>query len=55
MGAIQNGGVRPVLNAKGATMQFVVNVPNHFLDAMHRAPADFEREAKLAMAVKLFR
>ena len=35
-------------------MQFVVNVPNHFLDAMHRAPADFEREAKLAMAVKLF-
>ena len=35
-------------------MQFVVNVPNHFLDAMHRTPADFEREAKLAMAVKLF-
>ncbi len=35
-------------------MQIVVNVPDHYLDAMHRAPEDFAHEAKLAMAAKLF-
>ena len=35
-------------------MQIVVDVPNHYLDATHRAPEDFAQEAKLAMAVKLF-
>lgn len=35
-------------------MQLIVDVPNHFLDAMHIAPQDFIAEAKLALAVKLF-
>ena len=35
-------------------MQIVVDVPNHYLDAMHRDPEDFALEAKLAMAAKLF-
>ena len=35
-------------------MQIVVNVPDHYLDAMHRAPEYFAQEAKLAMAAKLF-
>lgn len=35
-------------------MQIVVDVPDHYLDAMHRAPEDFVNEAKLAMAAKLF-
>ena len=35
-------------------MQIVVNVPRHYLDAMHQAPEDFAQEAKLAMAAKLF-
>lgn len=35
-------------------MQIIVEVPHHFLDAMHRTPADFAQEAKLAMAAKLF-
>lgn len=35
-------------------MQIVVDVPDHYLDAMHRAPEDFVTEAKLAMAAKLF-
>lgn len=35
-------------------MQIVVDVPEHYLDAMHRAPEDFAQEAKLAMAAKLF-
>lgn len=35
-------------------MQIVVEVPKHYLDAMHRAPEDFVQEAKLAMAAKLF-
>ena len=35
-------------------MQIVVDVPAHYLDAMHRAPEDFAQEAKLAMAAKLF-
>lgn len=35
-------------------MQIVVDVPSHYLDAMHQAPEDFAQEAKLAMAAKLF-
>ena len=35
-------------------MQIVVDVPNHYLDAMHQTPEDFAQEAKLAMAAKLF-
>ena len=35
-------------------MQIIVDIPNHYLDAMHRTPDDFALEAKLAMAVKLF-
>jgi predicted HTH domain antitoxin len=35
-------------------LQIVVNVPNNYLDAAHRAPEDFAQEAKLAMAAKLF-
>lgn len=35
-------------------MQIIVDVPNYYLDALHRAPEDFAQEAKLAMAVKLF-
>ena len=35
-------------------MQIIVDVPNHYLDAMHRTPEGFAQEAKLAMAVKLF-
>ena len=35
-------------------MQIIVEVPKLYLDAMHCAPADFAREAKLAMAAKLF-
>ena len=35
-------------------MQIVVEVPAHYLDAMHQAPEDFAQEAKLAMAAKLF-
>lgn len=35
-------------------MQIIVEVPNQYLDAMHRAPGDFAQEAKLAMAAKLY-
>lgn len=35
-------------------MRIVVEVPEHYLDALHRAPDDFAEEAKLAMAAKLF-
>lgn len=35
-------------------MQIIVDVPNSYLDALHRSPGDFAKEAKLAMAVKLF-
>ena len=35
-------------------MQIIVEVPNSYLDAMHRGPDDFAQEAKLAMAAKLF-
>ena len=33
-------------------MQIIVDIPNHYLDDMHRTPDDFALEAKLAMAVK---
>lgn len=35
-------------------MQIIVDVPNHYLDVMQRAPEDFAHEAKLAMAAKLY-
>jgi len=35
-------------------MQIIVEVPNGYLDALHRSPGDFAQEAKLAMAAKLF-
>ncbi len=35
-------------------MQIIVDVPNNYLDVLHRAPEDFAQEAKLAMAAKLF-
>lgn len=35
-------------------MQIIIDVPNHFPDAVHQAPEEFAREAKLAMAVKLY-
>jgi predicted HTH domain antitoxin len=35
-------------------MQLLVEIPSHFPDAMHCAKEDFEREARLAMAVKFF-
>ena len=35
-------------------MQLLLDIPNHYLDAMHCAKEDFSREAKLAMAVKFF-
>lgn len=35
-------------------MQILMEVPNHFPDAMHCAKDEFLREAKLAMAVKFF-
>ncbi len=35
-------------------LKIIVDVPSHFLDAVHSAPEDFALEAKLAMAAKLF-
>ena len=35
-------------------MNIVVEVPPHLPDAMQCSPKEFSREAKLAMAVKLF-
>ena len=35
-------------------MQIIVEVPNKFADAVHCTPQQFEREAKMAMAVKLY-
>ena len=35
-------------------MQIIVDVPNHYLDAMQSGPEDFAHEAKLAMAAKLY-
>ena len=35
-------------------MQIIVDVPNHYLDALHSTQDAFAQEAKLAMAVKLF-
>lgn len=35
-------------------MNIVVEVPPNLPDAMHCSPTEFSREAKLAMAVKLY-
>jgi predicted HTH domain antitoxin len=35
-------------------MQILVDVPAHFPDAAHCSPQEFERDARMAMAVKLF-
>jgi len=35
-------------------MQIIVNVPKNIPDAVHSTPKQFEQEAKMAMAVKLF-
>lgn len=35
-------------------MNIVVEVPAHLPDAVHSSPEEFSREAKLAMAVKLY-
>jgi predicted HTH domain antitoxin len=36
------------------SMTLVVEYPKHLPDAMQLSPAEFEREAKLALAAKLF-
>jgi predicted HTH domain antitoxin len=35
-------------------MQIIIDIPNHLPDAAHQAPDEFVREAKLAMAIKLY-
>ena len=35
-------------------MQLVIEYPKHLSDAVQQTRADFEQEAKMAMAVKLF-
>ena len=35
-------------------MVFEINYPDTLPDTLHQTPAEFEREAKMAMAVKLF-
>ncbi|MEI7869902.1 MAG: UPF0175 family protein [Candidatus Methylumidiphilus sp.] len=35
-------------------MQLIVNYPEKLPDALQQSPEQFEREAKMAMAVKLF-
>ncbi|MFM2058773.1 MAG: hypothetical protein RLY71_3158 [Pseudomonadota bacterium] len=35
-------------------LQIIVDVPQNVLDALQRVPEDFAREAKLAMAAKLY-
>lgn len=35
-------------------MQFTINYPETLPDALQQTPAQFEQEAKMAMAVKLF-
>lgn len=35
-------------------MQFIVNYPEELPDALQQSPEQFEREAKMAMAVKLY-
>ncbi|MGQ0619221.1 MAG: UPF0175 family protein [Panacagrimonas sp.] len=35
-------------------MQMIVDVPNHFPDAVKLTPQEFERDARLAMAAKLY-
>lgn len=35
-------------------VQILLDIPNSYLDVMHCGKEDFQREAKLAMAVKFF-
>lgn len=35
-------------------MQILLEIPSHLLDAMQRSPQEFGREAKMAMAAKLY-
>ena len=35
-------------------MQFVVHIPQSLPDAMQRSPEEFARDARMAMAVKLY-
>jgi predicted HTH domain antitoxin len=35
-------------------MQLVISVPDSLPDVLQETPAEFEREARMAMAVKLF-
>jgi len=35
-------------------VQFIINVPDSLPDTLQETPAEFEREARMAMAVKLF-
>jgi len=35
-------------------MQLIITVPDTLPDALQTTPAEFEREARMAMAVKLF-
>jgi len=35
-------------------MQLIVNYPKKLPEALHQSPEQFEQEAKMAMAVKLF-
>jgi predicted HTH domain antitoxin len=35
-------------------MQLIVNYPEKLPDALQQSPSQFEREAKMAMAVKLY-
>jgi len=35
-------------------MQLIITVPDSLPDALQETPAEFEREARMAMAVKLF-
>lgn len=35
-------------------MQMIVDIPNHFPDAVKLTPQEFERDARLAMAAKLY-
>ena len=44
---------RPLRHVVATTL--VVGYPKHLPDAMQLSPAEFEREAKLALAAKLFK
>lgn len=35
-------------------MHIVIDYPPHIPDALHKTPEEFERDAKMAMAVKMF-